>query len=191
MDYDIFDGKVYLSCYQPSGAGAAGQNPHYYNAVLTNGSGKGFYVRTYQSKIYSVTGQYLHFCAVGDPTHWEDTATGAGNINLSMQDADLELLTSLEVYYDKLAVFSTEAVQIWAVDPDDAQNAFVQLLRGTGTTGPRSPLQYGNGDVLYLDASGIRSLKAKNSRTRLASPTSVRRSIRRCRRRYLHRAAPT
>jgi hypothetical protein len=54
-------------------------------------------------------------------------------------------------------------VQIWAVDPDDSKNQFVQLLRAAGTLAPRSPLQYGSGDVLYLDQSGIRSLKAKYS----------------------------
>jgi hypothetical protein len=39
----------------------------------------------------------------------------------------------------------------------------VQLLRAAGTYAPRSPLQYGSGDVLYLDQSGIRSLKARDS----------------------------
>ena len=124
--------------------------------VETEGTGKGAYVRTYQSKVYSVIGKYLYFSAVNDPKLW-NTGTGAGYINLSLQDADSERLTSLEVYYDKLAIFSTEAIQVWAVDPDPAQNAYVQLLRGTGTNAPRSTSQYGSGDVLYLDQSGIRS----------------------------------
>jgi hypothetical protein len=88
---------------------------------------------------------------------------GAGYINMSTQDASSEKLTSIEVYYDKLAVFSTRSVQLWAVDPDPLQNAFVQLLRDGGTNASRSPLQYGSGDVLYLDQSGVRSLKAKDS----------------------------
>jgi hypothetical protein len=91
------------------------------------------------------------------------TTTGRGYINLSVQDADAESLISVEVYYDKLSVFSTEATQLWAVDPDPLQNAFVQLLRDSGTLARRSALQYGSGDVLYLDPSGIRSLKAKDS----------------------------
>jgi hypothetical protein len=163
-DYDIFDGKVYLTCSVPSGADAAAKNPHYYNEpmVLTQGAGKGFYVRTYQSKIYAVSGKYLFFSAVDSPGDWT-TGTGAGYINLSLQDADAEVLTSIEVYYDKLAIFSTEAVQIWAVDADPLQNVFTQLLRAAGTSAPRSPLQYGSGDVLYLDQSGLRSLKARDS----------------------------
>lgn len=251
-DYDIFDGKVYLVCSVPSGADANAKNPHYYDVpmVLTEGKGKGFYVRTYQSKVYSITGKFLYFSAVGNPLIWDsatvissvavtglsntnparvtvgaadiskftngkrvmvsgaDTThanangshtvssvgtpantfllddvdctaaagtqatgvtidnaptTGRGYINISLQDADAEVLTSIEVYYDKLAIFSTESVQIWAVDPDPAQNAFTQLLRAAGTSSPRSPLQYGSGDVLFLDPSGVRSVKAKDS----------------------------
>jgi hypothetical protein len=163
-DYDVFDGKVYLVCSVPSGVDANAKNPHYYDVpmLLTEGKGKGLYVRTYQSKMYSITGKFLYFSAVGDPKLW-DTGTGHGNINLSLQDADAEVLTSIEVYYDKIAIFSTESVQIWAVDPDPAQNAFTQLLRAAGTSAPRSPLQYGSGDVLFLDPSGMRSVKAKDS----------------------------
>lgn len=161
-DYDIFDGLIYLVCWVPSNS--AKLNPHYYGATLveTEGTNRGYYIRTYQSKMYSVLGKNLFFSAVGDPKNWT-SGTGAGYINLSLQDADAEVLTSLEVYYDKLAIFSTESVQVWAVDPDPAQNAFTQLLRGSGTLGPRSPLQYGSGDVLFLDPSGIRSLKARDS----------------------------
>jgi hypothetical protein len=168
LDYDVFDGKMYLVCRIPSGAGGQGTNPHYYDnaapgrMVTTQGSSKGYYIRTFQSKIYSVLGKNLYFCSVNDPMDW-DAGTGHGFINLALQDADSELLTSLEVYYDKLAIFSTEAIQLWAVDPEPAQNAFTQLLRGTGTSAPRSASQYGTGDVLYLDHSGVRSMKARDS----------------------------
>ena len=58
-DYDIFDGKVYLACRDPEPGTAnpnstEAQNPHYYDANLTEGSGKGYYVRTYQTKMYAV-----------------------------------------------------------------------------------------------------------------------------------------
>jgi len=162
FDYDTFDGKIYLVCGDEAGGTAAAKNPHYYNAVLTQGAGKGYYIRTYQSKIYAVLGKYLNFSAVDDPMNWT-TGTGAGFINLSLQDADSELLTSIEVYYDKLAIFSSEAIQIWAVDPDPAQNTYEQLLRGGGTTSPRGTQQYGSGDILFLSTSGIRSVKARDA----------------------------
>ena len=249
-DYDTFDGKVYLVCTRPSGTTDAAKNPHYYDAVLTEGAGKGYYIRAYQSKIYAVTGKYLYFTAVDDPTIWNTdpvvtvtslsnanpavvtvaaadigkftngmqviikgvTATGmtdangtrtitgvgspantfklqgvdtsagaapqttgitatpltakrvgAGFINLSLQDADSEFLTSLEVYYDQLSIFSSEATQLWSVDADPLQNTYNQLLRGCGTIAPRSTQQYGSGDVLILASSGIRSLKARDA----------------------------
>jgi hypothetical protein len=161
-DYDVFDGKLYIACHEP---GVAWR--HYYEDPVTvmtetEGTNKGPFIRTYQSKIYAVLGKILYFSAIDNPKLW-NSGTGAGYINLSLQDADAERLTSLEVYYDKLAIFSSEAVQIWAVDADPAQNAFTQLLRAAGTTAPLSPLQYGSGDVLYLDQSGVRSLKARDS----------------------------
>ena len=70
---------------------------------------------------------------------------------------------ALEVYYDKLAIFSHTAVQLWIMDPDFTKNQYVQTLRQAGTTAWRSVLQYGSGDVMYLSHSGIRSLRARNS----------------------------
>lgn len=179
-DFDVFDGKIYMACYNPNASGGQQVNPHFwvYNVtdtfIETEGSNKGYYVRTFQSKVYSINGKTLYFSAVNDPRAWNSGTSlppippataiiGQGSINVSLVDADSERLTSLEVYYNQLAVFSTKAVQIWSVDPDPLQNSFDQLLRGAGTSGPRSPLQYGNGDVLYLDRSGIRSLKARDS----------------------------
>ena len=80
-----------------------------------------------------------------------------------MQDADGESLVSLEIYYDKLSVFSSEATQIWSVDPDPLQNNLDQVLRGAGTISPLGSLQYGSGDVLYLSQTGVRSIKARDA----------------------------
>jgi hypothetical protein len=88
---------------------------------------------------------------------------GAGFINLSNNDSGGENLTSLEVYYDKLAVLSSVTTQLWAVDPDPLQNSLDQVLRQSGTIAPLSTQQYGSGDVLYLANSGIRSIRARDS----------------------------
>ena len=157
-DFDTFDGDVYVVCEDP---GVAWR--HYYRAVETQGTGQGAaYVRTYGTKMYAVSGKNLSFSAVGDVTNWT-TGTGAGFINLSMQDADGEALVSLEIYYDKLSVFSSEATQIWSVDPDPLQNVLDQVLRGAGTISPLGSLQYGSGDVLYLSQTGVRSIKARDA----------------------------
>jgi hypothetical protein len=160
-DFDTFDGKIYLLCSDPSQP-YPNNVPHFYDGVQTQGTGKGYYVRTYGTKVYSVLGPYLYFSAVGDPTNWT-TGTGAGFVNLSMQDADGESLTTLEIYYDKLSIFSSESTQIWSVDTDPLQNVLDQVLRGAGTIAPLSSLQYGSGDVLYLSQTGVRSIKARDA----------------------------
>ncbi len=85
-DYEIFDGSIYAVFYDPSAPSAASKNPHYYfdNAtttgndgytpakayVQTEGSGKGYYIRSFQSKMYAVTGKYIYFSAIKYPKLW-------------------------------------------------------------------------------------------------------------------------
>ena len=170
-DFDTYNGKIYLATYDPSGAANA-QQFHYYdgNAVLeaSGANARGLYVRTYRTKVYAVNGVNLNFSATGDATKWIDPSVppaynGAGFINLANNDSGGEVLTSLEVYYDKLSVFSSVATQLWSVDPDPKQDNLDQILRSSGTIAPNSALQYGSGDVLYLAKSGIRSVRARDS----------------------------
>jgi hypothetical protein len=160
-DFDVFQSKVYLACYDPPATYPANV-PHYFDKVATEGAGKGFYVRTFGTKIYAVLGATLSFSAVGDPSNWT-TGTGAGFIDLSMQDSQGDSLQGLETYYDKMAIFSPDAAEIWSLDPDPNQNVFDQVLRGAGSVAPQSSRQYGSGDVLYLNQSGIRSLRARDA----------------------------
>jgi hypothetical protein len=164
-DYDTFGGQIYLVTYDPAGAANA-RTFHYYNGALVADASaalaKGLYIRTYKSKIYAVSGTNLYFCSLDSPMTWT-SGTGFGFINLANKDSGGELLTSLEVYYDKLGVFSSVATQLWGVDPDPAQNAIDQILRASGTIAPLSTQQYGSGDVLFLSQSGIRSVRARDS----------------------------
>jgi hypothetical protein len=157
-DFDTFDGNIYLATWNSG----TGENKHFYNGVETQGDGHGYYIRTYATKIYGVLGKNLYYSAVNDPTNWT-TGTGAGFTNLAKQDADAESLVSLEIYYDKMVVFSSEAAQIWSVDPDPNQNVLDQILRGAGAVSPLGAHQYGSGDVLYLSQTGVRSLRARDA----------------------------
>lgn len=161
-DWDVFDGKLYVALADPGGTTPAGQNPHFFDGAATGGAGKGYYVRSFKSKVYAVVDKYLSFCAVADPTNWS-TGTGAGFINLSLQETGGAGVQGLEIYYDKLAVMSDSTTQIWSMDADPLKNQLVQTLRATGTRAPLSVQQYGSGDVLFLSPSGIRSLKARDA----------------------------
>ena len=172
MDWDIFNGRGYVVMQD-----SLGGIRHFYQddidsltwtevttwpAAITDPTLRPQHIRTFQGKMYGVQGPNLWFSAVGDPTDW-DTGTGAGFINLASQDAESADNLGLEVYFGKLAIMSNYSTQIWQVDPDPNNSFQEQVLRNAGTFASRSVRQYGNGDVLFLSASGIRSLNAKDS----------------------------
>lgn len=160
IDYDLFDNKVFTILWKDA-AGAVGR---FYDG-LDLPLARGFYCRTYKNKMYTVEGSSLYFSAIGNAGDWTGLAppTPTNFIDLSMGDSDMTDSVALEVYYDKLAIFSSTAVQLWIMDPDFTKNQYVQTLRQAGTTAWRSVMQYGSGDVMYMSQSGVRSLRARNS----------------------------
>ena len=167
LDWDTFNGDIYAVFF-----GSDGQNYHYFKGVQVAGAtGKGYNIRTYKEKMYGVNNRDLNFSAVGDPSIWRDPSPDhdgnvernhSGNINLGAQDADSENMVSMEVYYDKMALFSTLSCQLWFLDPDESKNQYYQTLRDAGTVAPASVRQYIANDVYFLGNHGIRSLRARD-----------------------------
>jgi len=165
-DWDVFNGKIYVVLQSST------HFYHYYNGVqVTQATDLGGNIRTYKSKMYGVVGRTLNFSAIGDPTIWRDPSpdsTGvvahnnSGFINLGANDADSEVLRSMEVYYDKMAIFSALSCQLWFLDPDKSLNQYYQTLRDAGTLAPNSVKQYVANDVYFLGTHGIRSLRARD-----------------------------
>ena len=133
--------------------------------------------RTYKEKMYGVSGRLLNFSAVGDPTVWNDPSpdalgniahNGSGFIDISSNDADSFDLYGMEVYYDKMAIFSKLSAQLWFLDPDPSLNQYFQTLRDAGTIAPTSVRQYVANDVYFLGTHGIRSLRARDLTTTAA-----------------------
>ena len=117
------------------------------------------------------------FSSVGDPTIWYDPSpdvdgniahNGTGFIDVGTNDADSQLLLSMEVYYDKMAIFSRLSCQLWFLDPDPSLNQYFQTLRDAGTIAPTSVRQYVANDVYFLGTHGIRSLRARDLTTTAA-----------------------
>lgn len=123
----------------------------------------GTFVRTIKSKMYAVSGPLFHFSGIQNPTKWKTDAPGAGFINMATQNSGSERLTAVARYQNLVAIFSPEVVQIWFVDPDPELNNVSQVLLQTGTDCPLSVTQFGDSDVFYLDESGLRSLRARDS----------------------------
>jgi hypothetical protein len=67
------------------------------------------------------------------------------------------------VMANRRAIFSENNIRIWSVSEDASANVFIQTLQNTGTIASRSVIAYGANDVFYLAASGIRSIKARDS----------------------------
>lgn len=123
----------------------------------------GSFVKTIGSRVHCVSGPNAHFSGINQPTKWTTDATGAGFIDMSTQASGAEELTALANYQRFVAVFSERVVQIWTFDSDPANNAQVQVLKNTGTGSPLSVTEFGDEDLFYLDESGLRSLRARDS----------------------------
>jgi hypothetical protein len=159
IDFDIFESKIY-SVITTDAAGTVVQR-HFDGVTVTDTNAGGYFVRTYKNKIFSVSGSSLFYSATGNPMDW--TGTGSGLTDLSTEDSDMTDCIALEVYYDKLAIMSKTAAQLWNIDPDPNLMQHTQTLRQAGTIAYNSVLQYGSGDVLYIAPDGIRSLRARNA----------------------------
>ena len=146
VSYDVANAEIY-AVFQ----GNNGAFYHYYNGIqVTDANIQGGYsfVRFYKTKMYAVGGRYLRFSAVGNPTLWQDPPpdgegnvahNGSGFIDIGSNDADADNLISMEVFYDKMALFSNLSCQLWFLDPDPSLNQYFQTLRDAGCLAARRP----------------------------------------------------
>lgn len=125
------------------------------------GSGNPGPLLTFQEKLFSGADSIFFFSAVGDPADY--SGTGAGFIDMSTHARGTERITALTRYQQFAAVFSRRTIQIWFLDPDPTLSRQAQVLTNTGTPSPNSVVEFGDSDVIYVDQSGIRSLKARDS----------------------------
>ena len=128
-----------------------------------NGYTPGSFVRPVKTKMYALSDSLLHFSGTNDPTEWNDGSAGAGFINLSNNASGSEDLQAIANYFDNIAVFAQQAIQIWFVSANENLNQQVQVLSNTGTMAPQSVVEFGDNDVFYLSVSGVRSLRARDS----------------------------
>jgi len=129
----------------------------------------GGFVRAFDNKMHSLSDSRWHFSNLAMPTDWnntEGTSTTpdyAGFVNMSNHSRGSEELMAIAPYFQNLAIFGKDAIQIWFNDPDPAVSSRVQILNNTGTVASKSVVEIGDSDVFYLSRSGIRSLKSRDS----------------------------
>jgi hypothetical protein len=142
---------------------------HFYNGTNITAWYSGVYSAyiatdcvTLGSKIYVTANTSLIFCENDAPLNWGTNINGSGIIDMSTKYGGAELLTAVNVYISRLAVYSSCNVQIWVMDPDPAKNAIVQVLPNLGALAAASVLPFGDTDNFLLAQTGVRSLRARD-----------------------------
>jgi len=175
--YQIFDVEPFDDKFFVLGRSASRTYCWYNNLLVKEVDGSlssGTYARVWKGKMYRLDGKYLRFSGVNNPAQNDPnsvTEPGAGFINLVLNDPEALKLLSLEVYYNSMAVMAQLVTQIWKLDPDLTKDTLDQVLR-VGTVSPKSVVQFGTGDILFLSDSGVRSLKS-SALTLAASITDI------------------
>lgn len=160
-DVEIFNGLLYVVVQQPDGNFA-----HYYNGAHVTEAPNSGTVMAHRSKMYSVKDNIVYFSGLDDPLHWTADSggtVGAGFIQVDAQDDGSVTLVGLASYYDQLALFGRNSVQLWSMDEDPKLNQLIQTVGNIGLVTPQGVGRYATGDVLFLHDSGIRSLRARDS----------------------------
>jgi hypothetical protein len=124
---------------------------------------KGYFAIAHNYRMFSVQGTMLNFSAPKDPTEWDNFDKNAGFIDHSMITNRAPHLISMADYGGDLAVFAKRHIFVWNIDVLPTGDFKKQTIHGTGTFAPHSVIPWGQTDVMYLDISGIRSLRARDS----------------------------
>lgn len=133
--------------------------------VTHRGAATGTSLYVYRGRVYSPVASIVRYCQINDPTDWTTTTTSAdaGFFNVSQDSSGAEVILALANYNNLTAVFSADNIYIYSLSADNSLNNLVTVIENSGTPAPRSVLAYGNRDVFYLDATGIRSIQARDS----------------------------
>lgn len=118
-----------------------------------------------KSRVYSLAGSLIRYCKINDATDWTDAtlSSGAGFINVSNEVEGAEVLVGAAKYNDLIAIFARNSIITYSLMADAQESSIVQPIDNTGTIAPRSLVAYGANDVYYLDETGVRSLRTRDT----------------------------
>jgi hypothetical protein len=105
------------------------------------------------------------FClsSIDDPTLWEEQDAGSAVISFISQYGPQDRVVGFASMQGRLAVIGARSIQLWQPDADPANMALLQTLDNVGSLAMLSIKSIGDLDVMYLDRSGIRSLRANEN----------------------------
>ncbi len=130
-----------------------------------SGTGRSLYVD--KNRVWSPVGSLWRYCMLDRADRWDPANAEANNdsgfINIASESEGNENLVVANRYQALAAIFSPSSIVLFQLDPDPNNFAFSDILENTGTRSTDSVVRYGNNDVFYLDMTGIRSLRARDS----------------------------
>lgn len=124
-------------------------------------------LRTVANRVFMAAGSSTYFCDNVDPVNgsgpieWEEQGAGAGQIPYISQYGLQDTVIGFASQQGRLAIFGRYSIQIWAIDSDPANFSRIQILTNLGCRSALTIQQLGDMDALFLDDSGIRSLRTK------------------------------
>ena len=136
------------------------------SVAVSSGAQAGPYVFSSKYSMHCLEESTWKYSRTDQPEDWTsniDQTGGAGFEVLSNHARNSEELMAMSTYYENMAIFAEDCIQIWYYDPDPTKIQLVQVLNNTGTIASKSVAAIGDSDVFYLSRSGIRSLKARDS----------------------------
>lgn len=119
----------------------------------------GPFVKTYGTKMYYTSGSLTAFSGVNAPTKYDENAVGAGAINMSNHVSGSDTLQCIVEFLGGLAFFSFSVIQLWSMSADPELNARLQVIDKIGLLARNAAAAYGEADVYFLSARGVRSLR--------------------------------
>lgn len=126
-------------------------------------TGETIYVR--KRRIFSTAGSLVRYSKLGDPTDWTDAAlaSGAGFLNISNEAEGADSLVGMADYNELTAIFARDTIVTYSFTADATETQIAQTVGNTGTFAAKSVVAYGANDVFYLDQTGVRSLRARET----------------------------
>lgn len=133
----------------------------YYATGRASATGTFAYPR--DKRIFCPAGPIVRYCKLNDPTNWTDASpsSGAGFIAVSNDSEGYERVVGMAPYDTQTAILGRQMINLYQLGTDASLFGFVRSLDNTGCRSARATKAYGNLEVLYLDDSGIRSLRAR------------------------------
>lgn len=99
--------------------------------------------------------------AVNDPTGWEEQNVGTASFVFSTTYGISDTVYGFSSIGGLVYVFGQKTIQSWATDADPSKWTLVQVIDNAGTAFVDSIQSLGEIDVLYVDRTGIRSIRTK------------------------------